>query len=174
MPDEKNSFVAIQAPNQPRVRASLVHRGLQEIASIQQGSLRVVAPPVDRDQFSIVVKVNTHWIVRADRVPGKTYVMFGCEVENNSDNQQHLSKEMAIWRRSKSNGNLSYIGDAIMLLFSPELALPPQSATSLDLELEMDSPEENSGEYPVSDLLNDMYELLGYDYTFETAVLILS
>jgi hypothetical protein len=170
MPHDKDRFLTSQSPNRLRVRASLVGRGLQAIADLQKAPSPVTHPTIDY-RLSIVVTLNTRWTVRAGPFPGKTYVMFGCDIENNSDSPQRLGKEMAMCRRSKINGEMFYIGDAILLAVSTELALPPQSATSLDLELEMDSLEDSSAD-PLSYLLCDRYDVLGYDYTSQTALLI--
>jgi hypothetical protein len=118
-----------------------------------------------------VVTLGVWWLERTERFPGKIYVMFRCDVENKGNTQLRLGKELGLYQRSKATGELSYIGDAVLSPFSPELELPPQSADTFELEMELTCPQNEAPENCIRGILGDSHNLLGFDYKFKTAVL---
>ena len=131
------------------------------------------AEAIDWSQPTIILTI-IHWYVEPmEHSPGVRCFNFVFEAENIADSPQRLGKEISLFHRSRATGKLSLVGDAILLPFSPELDLPPQSAASgFNLELVLACSESKSSEDCVREILGDSSDLLAYDSKFGTVILL--
>lgn len=127
-------------------------------------------PNIDFDQLRIVATLGVWWIERAEPFPGKIYVMFRCDIENIGDVLLRLGKELGLYQRTNVTGELLYLGDAVLLPFSPDLELQPQSADTLQLEMELTCPKNETPEDFIHEILGESHNLLGFDHKFRIAI----
>lgn len=123
---------------------------------------------VDIAKSAVVVTLGSWWFERKGPL---VYLMFDCDIENTGDDPLHIGKEIAIYRRTKATGELSYLCDAVFLPFSPILELTPRSADTVQLEMEFACSENDSPDDWLYKTLSDSHDLVGFDHDAKVAIL---
>jgi hypothetical protein len=191
--EKNNVSLTTQSSQRLSVRATLVKRGLQDICEHPNAALiawnqpAVISTVADSALAGIFdwnhpslrgtvldLYEDPLWGIASSPgiVSGFDYTTFLCEIENTSDNAQHLDqKTIAVFYRSSSTGVVPFPA-ANILLPSRSITLAPHTcATDVLIEIAGGSVDGKSSEESVEEILKGHIEILACDRTSGSVIL---